>query len=413
MNTSLFHHNRKFNKINAGVKELWMKAVGFMKAAQQRKFVSHAPDRSAEAKKEIVIFESFFGKQYSCNPRAIYEYLKDHRPDLEMYWSVDPRYTEFFKENNIPYTIRFTPRWFYLIFSAHFWVFNSRMPPFMPKPKHTTYLQTWHGTPLKKLAGDMGEVHMPATNTERYKKNFHRETSTWDYLISPNAYSTEVFRRAFRYDQPVIESGYPRNDYLYTNNNPQKIRQLKERLGIPLDKKVILYAPTWRDDQFYWKGHYRFNLTLDLERMQKEFGDRYVIILRMHYLVRQHYDLTPFEGFVYDFSNQGDVSDLYLISDMLITDYSSVFFDYANLNRPIIFFTYDIERYRDELRGFYFDIETQAPGPIVKTTDGVIKSVRQFENEGYAVPAAFQNFYERFCYLECGESTQRVVDLVF
>ncbi|HEX7063879.1 MAG TPA: CDP-glycerol glycerophosphotransferase family protein, partial [Bacillales bacterium] len=394
------------------VKWQWIRFKGSSKFTKGYKLMFRAMGK-LPVKKNLVIFESFSGKQYSCNPRAIYEYMKEYHPEYKMYWSINGKFKEPFEKRDIPYIRRFSLKWLWLMPRARYWVINSRMPAWIPKPKHTEYLQTWHGTPLKKLAADMEQVHMPGTNTQKYKKNFLKETRKWDYLISPNAYSSVIFWRAFQFDQIMIESGYPRNDYLFHNNNREAIDRLKEECGIPLDKKVILYAPTWRDDQFHGKGRYKFDLDLDLKLMREKLGDEYVVILRMHYLVAENFDLTPYEGFAYDHSKYEDIRDLYLISDLLITDYSSVFFDYANLKRPIIFYVYDIDRYRDTLRGFYFDIEDQAPGPLVKTTDGVIEAVEHFEAKQFALPQAFESFYNRFCYLECGESSRRVVERVF
>lgn len=365
------------------------------------------------AHNRLVMFESYLGKQYSCNPRAIYEYLREHHPEYKMYWSVDGRYIHNFLGKDIKYVKRFSMKWLFLMALAKYWVTNSRMPLWIPKPKRTIYLQTWHGTPLKRLAADMEEVHMPGTTTEEYKKNFYLESRNWDYLISPNPYSTKIFRRAFQFEKEIIESGYPRNDFLYTHNTPEVINELKKMFGLPHDKKVILYAPTWRDDQFYTKGKYKFNLELDLSEMMKQLGDRYVVILRMHYLVAENLDLSSYQGFAYDFSNHGDIRELYLISDLLITDYSSVFFDYANLKRPMIFFVYDIENYRDKLRGFYFDFEKEAPGPLVRKSEEVIEKVIEFEQKGYRVPDNFDAFYHRFCSLESGISSKRVVESVF
>ncbi|MFN2744481.1 CDP-glycerol glycerophosphotransferase family protein [Bacillus sp. z60-18] len=364
-------------------------------------------------KKKTVIFESFAGKQYSCNPRAIYEYMKKNNPEYKLYWSVNPDYTDIFEEKGIPYIKRFTFKWLFAMARAEYWVVNSRLPLWIPKPGHTTYLQTWHGTPLKRLAVDMEEVHMPGTNTEKYKKNFTAEASKWDYLISPNAYSTEIFARAFQFNKTMIESGYPRNDFLHTDNNPETVRALKEKMQLPSDKKVIIYAPTWRDDQFYKKGKYKFDLDLDLDRLREEIGDDYVIVLRMHYLVAENFDLEPYKGFAYDFSSYEDIRELYMVSDLLITDYSSVFFDFANLKRPMIFFVPDIETYRDKLRGFYFDFEKEAPGPLVKTTDEVIEKIRETEAPDYRLPDIFDPFYEKFCYLETGKSSEKVVKTVF
>ncbi|MDA1476599.1 CDP-glycerol glycerophosphotransferase family protein [Bacillus changyiensis] len=364
-------------------------------------------------KRKSVIFESFAGKQYSCNPRAIYEYMQKNLPDYHLYWSVNADYTNIFEEKDIPYIRRFSMKWLFAMARAEYWVVNSRLPLWIPKPKHTTYLQTWHGTPLKRLAVDMEEVHMPGTNTEKYKQNFTSEAAKWDYLISPNAYSTEIFARAFQFNKTMIESGYPRNDFLHTDNNPDTVRALKEKMLIPLDKKVMIYAPTWRDDQFYKKGKYKFDLDLDLDMLKDEIGDEYVIILRMHYLVAENFDLEPYKGFAYDFSSYEDIRELYMVSDLLITDYSSVFFDFANLKRPMIFYVPDIETYRDKLRGFYFDFENEAPGPLVKTTDEVIEKIRETETPEYRLPQIFAPFYEKFCYLETGQSTEKVVKEVF
>ncbi|PLT31045.1 hypothetical protein CUU66_04365 [Peribacillus deserti] len=366
------------------------------------------------AKKNLVIFESFLGKQYSCNPRAIFEYIEKHHPEYDMYWSVDKRYTSVFDKEGIPYLKRFSLSWLLNVPRAQYWVSNSRMPLWIPKPKHTTYLQTWHGTPLKKLAADMKEVHMPGTKTENYKRNFLAESSKWDYLISPNPYSTEIFSRAFAVDKSkIIESGYPRNDILYTGLNAENITDTKKRLGISLDKKVVLYAPTWRDDQFYSVGKYKFELQLDLNNMKQELGDDYVILLRLHYLIADDLDLSAFKGFAYNLSRHGDINELYLISDLLITDYSSVFFDFANLKRPMIFYVYDIETYRDKLRGFYFDFESQAPGPLVKTTEEIIAEIKMFESNGFNPGESMEEFNNKFCGLEDGRAAQRVVERVF
>ncbi|MBJ3793234.1 CDP-glycerol glycerophosphotransferase family protein, partial [Bacillus sp. OA1] len=177
-------------------------------------------------------------------------YMEQQNLGFHMVWSVNNSYTLHFEKENIPYVKRFSLRWFILMARAQYWVTNSRMPLWLPKPKHTTYVQTWHGTPLKKLAMDMKEVYMPGTTTEKYKMNFQREVRNWNYLLSPNTYSTKIFQRAFQFEKNVIESGYPRNDFLHVNNNCKKIDELKKKNGLPLDKKIILYAPTWRDDQF-------------------------------------------------------------------------------------------------------------------------------------------------------------------
>jgi CDP-glycerol glycerophosphotransferase len=361
------------------------------------------------ADKKLIMFESYLGKQYSCNPRAIYEYIKENHPEYKLYWSIDPRFSDNFTELDLKPVNRFSIKWMFLMARAKYWVTNSRMPIWIPKPKHTIYLQTWHGTPLKKLANDIEEVHMPGTNTKQYKSNFHMESRRWDYLVSPNAYSTEIFKRAFEFNETIIESGYPRNDILYSGNKNKLSDEIKTKLNLPLNKKVILYAPTWRDNQYFEVGKYKFDLQMDLGKMKENLGEDYVIVLRMHYLVAENLDLSLFSGFAYDFSNYGDIRDLYLISDLLITDYSSVFFDYSNLRRPILFFVYDIDNYRDDIRGFYFDLSKEAPGPLITTTEELINEIKEID-KNFTISESYQRFYEKFCYLENGSSTKKVVE---
>lgn len=363
--------------------------------------------------KKTIIFESFLGKQYSDNPKAIFKYIKKTYPEYKLFWSVDRKYMDHFHEHDLHYIKRFTPKWFYMMATAKYWITNSRLPLWIPKPKHTIYIQTWHGTPLKKLGSDIGEVHMAGVDTKTYKADFLKESGKWDYLLSPNKYSTEIFKRAFGFDKTVVESGYPRNDVLYTHNNKEDINKIKLKLNIPLHKKIILYAPTWRDNDFYHTGKYKFKLKLDLDKLQHHFADDYIILLRTHYLVAENINLNAYENFVYDYSTYNDISDLYLISDLLITDYSSVFFDYANLKRPIIFYVYDIDDYRDNLRGFYFDLEKNAPGPLAKTTEEVVAEIKRLSEKGFTLTPAYKAFYDRFCYLEDGNASKRVVKEVF
>lgn len=360
----------------------------------------------------MIVFESFLGKQFSDNPRAMYEYIKENYPSFTLYWSIDSRSAEQLKEFDIVQLKRFSIKWLFIMTRAKYWVTNSRLPAWIPKPKRTVYVQTWHGTPLKKLAADMEEVHMPGTNTEQYKRNFIKEAQKWDYLISPNSYSSQIFKRAFQFNKTLIESGYPRNDLLIKANNEAEILKLKEKMKLPLDKKIILYAPTWRDNEYYNRGQYKFNLKMDIDKLRETLSDKYVIVLRLHYLIAENLDLAKYESFIYNFSHYEDIRDLYLVSDILMTDYSSVFFDYANLKRPMLFYVYDIDTYRDTLRGFYFDFEQEAPGPLVKTTDEIIDVIKQIEENEFKPLIELQSFYNKFCSLEDGYASKRAVEQI-
>jgi CDP-glycerol glycerophosphotransferase len=358
-------------------------------------------------KKKTVVFESFLGKSYSDSPKYIYEYMINNKMDYNYVWIFNDK-------KNIPGNAtqvkRFSLKYFYYLARAKYWVSNSRLPITLNKREGNVYLQTWHGTPLKQLVFDMEDVY---SADPKYKLNFYKQSRRWDYLSSPNAYSSEIFRRAFKYEKEMLEFGYPRNDILYTKNNPDNINELKRMMRIPTDKKVVLYAPTWRDDEFFSAGKYKFTLQLELDKLQAELGDDYVILLRMHYFIANQLDISEYNGLVYDFSKYDDIAELYLVSDVLITDYSSVFFDFANLKRPILFYTYDLENYRDKLRGFYLDIETEVPGPLLRTTEEVIHAISTIEDVQKEYEPRYNAFYERFCKWDDGKASENTVKAVF
>ena len=278
------------------------------------------------------------------------------------------------------------------------------------KREGNVFLQTWHGTPLKRLVFDMDDI---SSATARYKKQVYKQSRAWDYLIAPNQYSSDIFRSCFMFDKEMLETGYPRNDILHSKDKLQIAARLKEKLVIPKDKKTILYAPTWRDDEYYAKGKYKFSLQLDLKLLREKLGDEYVLLLRTHYFIADKVDVSGVEDFVYNVSKYDDIAELYLISDVLITDYSSVFFDYANLKRPMLFYMYDLDKYRDVLRGFYINIEEELPGPILFTSEDVIKSIKDINTISKEYEHKYNVFYDKFCGWEKGNSSQKVVERVF
>ena len=213
--------------------------------------------------------------------------------------------------------------------------------------------------------------------------------------------------------EKILEYGYPANDPLYATDREERAKKIKEKLGIPLDKKVIMYAPTWRDDNYYEIGQFKFDLDLDVNRLEKEFGDEYVILLRLHYLVVEALDISKYGDFAVNGSAYDDVTDLYLITDILITDYSSVFFDFANLKRPVLYYTYDLERYRDVLHGFYLSMEDDLPGPMLLTNDDVVDAIKNIDKIEEQYKDRYEEFYNRFCCVDDGHASERVVKKIF
>lgn len=366
--------------------------------------------------KKMVIFTSFQGRGFSDNPKAIYEYmLTDERfKDYKFVWFIRRKNMENVNIPDAKIVAYNGLLYLFYLARAKYWVINVKMPPFLKKKKNQIYLQTWHGTPLKRLAHDI----QLDQNTTFYRSkmsydemvySYDIDVKKYDYMISPNHFCTEIFQSAFAINRErLIETGYPRNDFI-TNATQDDIQQLKDKYHIPVDKKIVLYAPTWRDNSYVVSG-YTFELKADFHKWKDILGDDYVLIFKPHYsIINKFKDDEFLEGFLYSIDAEAEINELYVISDVLITDYSSVFFDYAILNRPIYFYMYDLEEYKDELRGFYLDIYSEIPGQIYKNEEKMLKDIVE-GNYDYQV---LENFNLRFNHAQTGDCAKKVVDIVF
>lgn len=365
---------------------------------------------------KITIFESFSGNDINDNPAAIYwEFIKKH-PELRYttYFSVKSRFYKKLHERypKIKLLRRFSLKWVWIMAHSRIWVFNSRMPQWWKKNRQTIYIQTWHGTPLKHLGIDIEHVSIPGNSTVDYRRQFIREAARWKYLIAPNNFSMKVFRSAFQFNNEFLPIGYPRNDILYKNNQPDVIAQLKKKLVGQSTATVILYSPTWRDDSIK-KGQYRFNLPFDLGNFFEHVSNNTMLVLRPHYLVKDHINISGFEDRVKILADN-DIAQLYLIVDLLITDYSSVMFDYANLKRPMMFYAYDLEHYRDDLRGFYVNYKAEIPGPLATTENQLYSALETFD-QNQCFPKyrkALISFSQKYCSWETGKASSEVVKII-
>ncbi|MEU5581828.1 bifunctional glycosyltransferase family 2 protein/CDP-glycerol:glycerophosphate glycerophosphotransferase [Streptomyces huasconensis] len=357
--------------------------------------------------RDAVLYNSFTGRQFSGNPRAVHEALLRRQGDdgrLDHLWVVRDDQVE------VPPTARpvtmWTREWYEALARSRYIVSNTHLPEWVERRDGQVIVQTWHGTPLKRIGHDIENVQF---SDKRYLEKMATEVPNWSFLVSPNTFSTPILRRAFRYEGEVLETGYPRNDVLFCERAPQVAHEVRRKLGLPPGKRVVLYAPTWRDDQFYSPGRYKLDLRIDLERARATLGHDHVLLVRKHPNV---VDDVPGagDGFVFDVSKYPDIADLFVISDMLITDYSSLMFDFAITGRPMFFFTYDMEKYREKLRGFYFDFEAAAPGPIVSTSDELLHAVRNVDGTARQYWPRYRRFRSLFCDLDDGSAADRVID---
>ncbi len=337
-----------------------------------------------------VFFESFFGQNASCNPLAIDRALARARPDIRRYWSVSDRSVSV-PEGAIA-LLEGSAQWWRIRGSARLLVVNDWLRKRLRKRKYQTVLQTWHGTMLKRLALSRRRVGLrPAIAT-------FLESSRWDILLAQNPYSRKIFRSAYAYTGVVWEEGYPRDDILASGD----ASAVRTRLGIPQDVTVLLYAPTWRDDHPDQVDH------LDVARFAELMGEGYVTLIRGH-------SRTLLPGFnvraprVIDVTGYPDVSELFLVADTLITDYSSVMFDFTVTGKPVFFFTPDLAHYREKLRGFYFDLLPVAPGPVVSSVDELSTLVRERNSIAGGYADRYRAWRLRFNPRDDGRAADRVV----
>ena len=363
---------------------------------------------------KTVVFISFHGRGYTCNPKYIHQQMcKDPRfDDYTFVWALKkPGALQIEHAKQIRYN---TLSYFYTMCKAKYWIVNCKLPYYIVKKEDQVYLQTWHGTPLKRLAHDIVEVdgqtfYRAGLTRDEMAASYDKDVAKYNYMIAPNPFSYKVFQSAFQIEpERLIQTGYPRNDFL-TNITDDQIQEIKKRFGLPMDKKVILYAPTWRDNSYNVRG-YLFELKADFNKWKERLGDEYVVLFKPHYLIINTFKMTPeLEGFIYRVDADADINDCYVISDLLITDYSSVFFDYANLNRPMYFYMFDLEEYADELRGFYFDIHEVLPGDIVTQEDALLDKISKHEYD----QEKLEKFSKEFNVWQDGHSAQKVIDIVF
>ncbi|KQT93600.1 hypothetical protein ASG49_00930 [Marmoricola sp. Leaf446] len=380
--------------------------VAASREQQRLREEAYAAARVAE-RAPVVLLESFGGKSTGDSPAAVATELLRRGSDLDLVWSV--------VDGSVPVpegtraVHRFTPEWYDLLGRAAYLVNNNNFPHFFRAAEGQTYLQAWHGTPLKRIGNDITDRRYL---TLSYLRTMDEEARAWDALVSPSPYCSEIFPRAFGYSGRVLETGYPRNDILVRPEGAERAAEVRALLGIDPDQHVVLYAPTWRDSVPSDSGHAKV-LHLDPDRLAAQLPGSVV-------LVRGHSNSASAPSIhgsrdsrVLDVTLYPDVNDLFLVSDALVTDYSSVMFDFAVLDRPLLFLVPDLVHYRDAIRGFYFDFEAEAPGPLCSTEEELLVKLAALPAEDPRYRERRARFRERFAPLDDGHAAARVVDAVF
>jgi CDP-glycerol glycerophosphotransferase len=348
-----------------------------------------------------VMFESWRGL-YADSPRALSERLGDADVSLRRLWVTSG-------ENAFPADVstvrRHSAGYFKALLSADVLVANDIVSKHLVKGPRVRYLQTWHGTPLKLIGHD--ERAHSYTGAEAHLKRMERDVAKWDYLLSPSPVCSEIFRAAFRFEGEIWETGYPRNDLLRSAEAGTRRDEVRRQLGIAPGAIAVLHAPTWRDDDKNDEGAFRQSVMLDPDLMADALPDDARLLLRLHRNVKER-PVGSDAGFVLDVSDHPEIADLYLAADVLVSDYSSAVYDFAVTGKPIVLFAPDLDRYRDTVRGLYFDYEDWAPGPVATTQEHLAAALARLDGHAREWARRYDAFVQRFCPHEDGLAGQRV-----
>lgn len=348
----------------------------------------------------LFFFESNLSKQYTGNPRYIYERMLELYPDYTYVWGYNG------DKSNIPgdpIVVKRKSDEYYEYLAKASVVVNNTLFPVWYLRKETFYLQTWHGTPYKKLHWD---VDLKQHAKGRTSPHFYVKSTGWDVLLSPNHYSTEKFASCFKYKGKILEKGYPANDIFYDKEKYESKRiEIREKFGISEDKLVYLYAPTWGNRKSLRNLDQPYGLFFNPQEFLKNAPNNSILLIRFHHLLDSDETLEYSENII-DVSDWDDAVELMCASDILITDYSSIVFDWYCSKKPVIYYVPDLEEYETKTRGVYFDINKVNCGVVCKNEEEL------YDNLDVRDAPFYKEFYDEFCSLHSGNSSDEVIKYV-
>ncbi|WP_225822952.1 CDP-glycerol glycerophosphotransferase family protein [Streptomyces naphthomycinicus] len=353
----------------------------------------------------LAVFAAYWDRGVACNPAAIAAKLAELAPHIHPVWVVSKEKAALLPPGT-DHVIPGTRRYWETLATAKYLTNNVNFPNPVVKRPDAVHLQTHHGTPLKRMGLD--QMDHPAAAQGLDFAALLARIDKWDYSISANSHSTRMWERAYPSRYTSLDHGYPRNDVYYTATAAD-VRAARDRLGIPPGRTAVLYAPTHRD---YEAG---FTPRVDLAALADRLGENTVLLVRAHYFYGGAASpLTGLRrsGHLIDVSSYDPVEELCLAADALVTDYSSIMFDYANLDRPIVIHADDWEMYRTT-RGVYFDLLAEPPGQVARTQEELAEIFVSgaWRDESAAKTRAV--FRRRFCEYDDGRAAERVVRRVF
>lgn len=359
---------------------------------------------------KAILYESYHGNSISCNPYAIFIELLNSPDfsDFTHYWVVssynEELISKYNNKKNVKFILRNSKKYLKLLCSAKYLVNNVTFPNYFQKKPGQIYINLWHGTPIKTLGKDIVKSKINA------HKNVQRNFLHCDYIVSPNEYTTKIILDSYDingiYENYIIESGYPRIDLMFKQDK----EDMKKKLNIPSDKKVILYAPTWRGgSDVYNDIDTSHAIYEDFTRIKEQVSNEYYVLIKAHHFAYKHLEKNGLKEYCVPFWI--DTNELLSVVDILITDYSSIWFDILPKGSPVLFYMNDLQDYLQD-RGLYLQPE-ELPGPVSYTIDDLIKNINNIDSIKQKYSLAYANAINKYCKYEDGAATKRVVDLVF
>ena len=355
-----------------------------------------------------IVVCNFYGKQYGDNPKCIVEELlkKDKKNELDVVWAVNKKYI---KNAKFPSGVRAVKygslRYLYELATAKVWIDNSRKMIAPRKKRNQFYIQTWHGSiGVKKVEKD---ANMPA----EYVRKAKRDSKNANLFISGSKFLSDLYRSAFWYDGEIVESGSPRIDALIGGyRNKEFVNRMKKKvlksIGVDGNYRIALYAPTFREKD---NGYKLFSYDLFLEALRKKFGSEWILLLRFHPNSSGTGKLEDLPKNVYEITNYPDLYEVLPICDVVVSDYSSVGFEAAMIERKVFIYAPDYDKYKKQERGLYMDYD-ELPFPFAKTEEALLKNIAEYDSEKNKNEN--KDLIERLGVHETGKSSQIVADRI-
>ena len=343
------------------------------------------------------VCQSFYGRGYSDSPKAIAEELRAR--GWKVYWTVKGEAEAASLPPGVTPLVVESPRAIYHQCTAGIWVDNCRKWAYTQKRGNTCYVQTWHGFPLKRIEGDAADALPPD-----YLRAAQKDSRMGDLFLSNSRFLTEIYRRGFWYGGEVLEQGFPRNDLL-AQPHPELGEKVRRALGLPPEKRLLLYAPTFRKDKGL--AAYDMDYARCVRALEQRFGGEWLLLAKLHPNIAEkaaQMNLDP--QVVRNASDYPDIQELYLACDALITDYSSVMFDYMVTGKPCFLYVNDLAAYKSD-RNFYYDID-KLPFARAENNDQLEAALLEFDPQEQA--RRTEAFCREFGLVESGTAAVQTVD---